>query len=131
MINQFEEYKSIIAAAYESQVTMDEAEKLAARFLHVQMVVAQELHNAELDARMRKTGLKTLKSAIRTNEISKCDKKPTEAVLDDAVNTSELVIGEQNALDAAEVHRDNLQNHLNIFKDAHIFFRAVSRGRFE
>lgn len=128
---EYAELTDIIKTAYESGVTLEEAERLAARFLHAQISVAEELRVADLDARMRKNGLKAVKSAVRTEEVKKHEKKPTEGALEDVVNMNELVSGEQEAFDVAEVERDRLQNYLSIFKDAHIFFRGVSKGRFE
>lgn len=125
------ELAEIIKNAYESAVTLQEAEKYAAMFLYAQIQTAEELKNADLDARMRKNGLKAVKSAIRMEEVRKHEKKPTEGALEDAVNTNEIVEGEQRAFDEAEVSRDLLQNYYNIYKDAHIYFRGVSRGKFE
>lgn len=127
----YKELTAIIQSAYESSVTIQEAEKLAARFLHAQIEVSEQLRGADLDARMRKSGVKALKSAVRMEEVRKHEKKPTEGTLEDVVNTNEMVTQEQEALDKSEVDRDLLSNYLNIFKDAHIFFRGVSKGRFE
>lgn len=127
----YQELTNIIQSAYESSVTIQEAEKLAARFLHAQIMVAEELRTADLDSRMRKTGLKAVKSAIRMEEVRKHEKKPTEGALDDLVNTNEMVNQEQEAFDTSEVNRDLLQNYLNIFKDGHLYFRGISKGRYE
>lgn len=127
----YQELTEIIQSAYESSVTIQEAEKLAARFLHAQLQVAEELKASDLNGRMRKSGLKAVKSAIRMEEVRKHEKKPTEGALDDLVNTNEMVSAEQEALDTAEVQTEYLQNLLNVFKDAHIYFRGVSKGRFE
>ena len=120
-----------IHESYDPGITLDQAEKLAGEFLTAQLLTAHELHVVDLDARMRKTGLKAIKSAVRTNEVKKYDKKPTEGHLEDVVNLDEIVQGEQKSLDEAEAKRDRYQNFFNIFKDAHIFFRGVSKGRFE
>lgn len=126
-----QELAQIIQSAYESSVTLQEAEKYAALFLHAQIQVAEELRSSDLDARMRKNGLKAVRSAVRMEEVRKHEKKPTEGALEDAVNTNEIVEGEQRRFDEAEVNRDLLQNYYNIYKDAHIYFRGVSRGKFE
>ncbi len=120
-----------IKDAYEAGITMEAAEKLAGKFLYGQIQVSSELLSSDLDARMRKSGTKAIKSAVRTEELKKHEKKPTEGFLEDVVNLSELVQGEQERLDTAEVYRDYLQNLLSIFKDAHIHFRSVAKGRFE
>lgn len=127
----YQELTEIIQNAYETSVTLQEAERLAARFLHAQVQVAEELRTSDLNARMRKSGLKAIKSAIRMEEVRKYEKKPTEGALEDLVNTSSLVASEQEALDVAEVDRDLLQNYLNIFNDAHIYFRSISKGKYE
>lgn len=120
-----------IQDAYEASPTLDEAEKLAALFLDAQLRVGTELKSADLDARMRKSGLKAIKAAVYLEEASRGDKKPTEATLTAKIDSSELVIQEQQALDNAEVYRDELQNYLSVFRDGHIYFRGMAKGRFE
>lgn len=124
------ELTAIIQRSYEEGVTTEEAERLAGRFLHAQILVASELRQTDLDARMKKQGTKAVKSAVRQNEIAKFDKKPTEGALDDVVNLDELVQGEQRALDTAEVRVDELKNYLNVFNQAHHHFRAIAKGSF-
>lgn len=126
----YKELEDIIVAAYTSGTSPEEAEKNAARFLHAQLEVSLALKDNDLDARMRKTGVKALKSAVRTNEISKHDKKPTEGALDDVVNLDTVVQGEQDALDKVETKRDQLQRYYDVFLNAHIFFRGVAKGNF-
>lgn len=119
-----------VQQTYESGVTMEEAEKLAAEFLHAQIQVADTLKVADLDARMKKSGVKAIRSAVRSEEVRKHDRKPAEGQLDDVVNLSPMVKGEQDALDEAEVNRDWLQNYLTIFANAHVFYRGVAKGSF-
>ncbi len=126
----FKHLEEKIKAAYESGVTMEEAERLAGEFLSAQITVAEHLRNKDLDARMRKTGLKALKAAVYLDEVKKNEKKPTEAALTAVIDSSDLVVGEQGAFDEAEVDRDQFQNYLNIFNQAHHYFRAISKGSF-
>lgn len=126
-----EELKEIVDRAYRESVLIDEAEKLAARFLSAQMLIADELRRADLDARMRKNGVKTLKAAIWYEAATKEDKKPSDKQLDALVERDSLVSKEQKAFDQADVYCECLNNYLNIFKDAHIYFRGISRGRYE
>lgn len=126
-----EELTNDIRGAYESGTTLEEAERLAAKFLFGQIQVASALQVADLDARMRKNGVKAIKSAVRTEEVRKHEKKPTESSLDDVVNLNEIVSSEQNSYDEAEVAKDYLENTLSVFRDAHIYFRGIAKGRFE
>jgi len=126
----YEELSADIQKAYEGGTTLEEAERLAAKFLGAQMWLVPELQRAGLDARMRKAGVKAIKSAVRIEEIKKFDKKPTEGALEDAVNLNELVRGEQTALDEAEVLVEMLNNYLSIFTNSHIFFRGIAKGSF-
>lgn len=119
-----------IKAAYESGVTASEAEKLAAEFLHAQLTVSTELAKRDLDARMRKSGVKAVRSAVRTEEVKKYDKKPTESALDDVINLNSTVQTEQDALDTAEVERDELERLYDIFHESHIYFRGIAKGNF-
>jgi hypothetical protein len=127
----YQDLLELVKKSYEEGVTLDEAEKLAGRFLGAMMTISGELKVADLDARMRKAGLKAVKAAILLEEVRKADKKPADSLLQAMVDVNELVTGEQTAFDEAEVARDELQNLLNTFKEAHVHFRGISKGRFE
>lgn len=127
----FEELEADIRNAYEEGVTIDQAERLAAKFLHAQMQVSAQLTAADLDARMKKSGVKAIRAAIYLEEAKKGDKKPSDVMLEALINRNDLVTGEQQAFDEAEVSRDQLQHYMNVFKEAHIYFRGISKGRFE
>jgi hypothetical protein len=120
-----------IKSSYESGVTRGEAEKLAGEFLYAQAMLAETLKVSDLDARMQKSGLKAIRSAVRQEEIKKHDKKPTENHLEDVVNMDNIVKTSQDLLDSAEVERDYQKSIFDIFGNAHIHFRAVSRGSYE
>lgn len=120
-----------IKSSYEESITIETAEKLAGEFLHAQLLISEELRNKDLDSRMKKNGLKQVKAAVYLNKATETDKKPSDVLIQAVVDRDELVAGEQKSFDEAEVDRDLLQNYLNIFKDAHIHFRSIAKGRFE
>lgn len=115
----------------EEGVTLNEAEKLAGKALAVMNLVSSQLAEAEQDRRMRKQGVKSLRSAVRLEEVSKHEKKPTEGALEDAVNTDNRVLDEESSYDSAEVKTAELERQFGIAKEAHIYYRGVSKGRFE
>lgn len=119
-----------IQAAYEESVTMDKAERLAGRFLHGMILATDEIRVVDLDARMRKSGVKAIRAAVYLEEVRKNEKKPSDVLLDALVNSSREVQAAQDALDNAEVLRDQLQNYYNIFNQAHVFFRQTSKASF-
>ena len=125
------EFEEKIQSAYTEAVTLAEAETLAGQFLTAQMRISDEIRNADLDARMRRSGLKAVRAAVYMEEATKGDKKPSDVMLAALVDRDKLVQGEQEAFDKAECSRDNLERYYNIFREAHVFFRGVSRGRFE
>lgn len=120
--------ESKIVSTYESGVTLETAERLAAEFLHAQMQVSIELKTASLDAKMRKSGMKALRATLYLSECQKGDKKPTEATLSSLLDSNELIQGEQQALDTAEVNKEEFERYYDIFVNAHIYFRGVARG---
>lgn len=120
-----------IVQSYTEGVTIEEAEKLAGQFLHAQMQVSAELKKFDLDSRMRKTGVKAVKAAIYMDAATKPEKKPTEAMLSAIVDQHEVVQSEQTELDKAEVERDDLDRLFSVFKEAHVHFRQLSKGKFE
>lgn len=125
------ELKEEIKKVYGFGVTLEEAEKLAAKFLHAQFEVSEQLKSANLNSRMRKSGIKSIRAAVYLEAATKTEKKPSDTYLDALVNSDKLVSGEQEALDTSEVLHQSLQNYFDIFKEGHIFFRGVAKGRFE
>lgn len=126
-----EELTAAIQSSYEQGVTMEEAEKLAAKFLYGQIQVAEKLQVANLDSRMKKTGVKAIRAGVYMAEATRSDKKPSDVLLGALVDQAEAVITAQDLFDKAEVENDMLENYFNIFREGHIYFRGVSRGRFE
>ncbi len=126
-----EELTRDIQNAYESSPTLEESEKLAAKFLNAQIQVGAELKAADLDSRLRKSGVKAIKAAVYMENATKSEKKPSDVMLQAMVDMDQIVISEQSAFDSAEVLKNELENYLNVFRDAHIFFRGVAKGRFE
>lgn len=124
-----EELEQEIINSYEQGVTMEEAEKLAGKFLGGQIKVSQALRDKDLDSRMKKSGLKAVRAAVYTDIKSKGEKLTIDA-MEHQLNMDELVSKEQDALDAAEVDRDELKRYYDIFQNAHIHYRAVARGSF-
>ncbi len=127
----FEELKLDIEKAYEEGVTLEHAERLAAKCLSIQIQLSAQLSNADLDSRMKKSGLKAIKAVVYMKAATSGDKKPTEAMLTAIIDSDELVLGEQNRFDEAEVLRNQLENAYDICKEAHIYFRGIAKGRFE
>lgn len=120
-----------IQNAYEQGTTTEDAERLASEFLYAQLQVSTELKNADLDSRMKKSGLKAVKAAIYMEAATKTDKKPSDVMLQALVDMNDIVQGEQTAFDQAEVSRDELERYYNVFREAHIHFRGIAKGKFE
>jgi hypothetical protein len=120
-----------IEKASEEGLTLEHAEKVAGQALFVMNSLSLKLTVADKDRRMRKRGLKAIKSAVRLEEVKKHDKKPTEGALEDAVNLNELVAGEEEAFDVSDISKEELERQFSIAKESHLYFRGVSRGRFE
>lgn len=128
---RFQELENDIKRAYEEGVTIEEAERLAAKFLHAQFCLNKLLRDSDLDARMRKTGVKAVKANVYLGEVQKSDKKPSDVFLQQIVDTDLSVRKEQEDFDEAEVNKNTLQNYYNIFHEAHIYFRGIAKGKFE
>lgn len=124
------ELERAIQAAYTEGVSLEDAEKLASEFLYAMLQVSGELKDSDLNARMRKSGLKAVKAALYLDSIRGVDKKPTEAQLTAMIDSSDVVQGEQDAFDKAEVGTAELERYYQVFKEAHIHFRGVAKGKF-
>src|SRR4051812_35006354 len=117
-----------IAKASDEGVTLDHAERVAGQALFVMNSLSEHLKELDKDRRMRKRGLKAIKSAVRMEEIKKHDKKPTESFLEDTINLSPIVASEEESFDNAEVETEEAERQYSIAKEAHLYFRSVSRG---
>ncbi len=131
MINKkIEELEAKLANSFVNSPTMEESEKLAAEFLHAQFQISRVLTSKDLDARNRKHGLKQIRSTLYKEFVSGQDKKPTEATLAAMIDTHELVAPGQEALDLAEVERDELSRAYDLCLNGHIFYRGIAKAGF-
>lgn len=126
-----EELSQDIQGAYEDSPTIPEAEKLAGKFLYAQLQISDELMRSDLDARMKRAGTKAVKAAVYLEHATEGLKKPSDTMIGARVDSSDIVMGQIKAEAEADVERDWLKNHLEIFKEAHIFFRNLSKGSFQ
>lgn len=125
------ELEKKVITSYQTSVGIEEAEKLAGEFLGAQILIAQELRNTSLDAAMRKNGVKVVRGDALLRVLEETEKKPADSVLQALVDTDAKVVKEQEAYEQAKAGADYLQNFLSIFKDAHIFYRGIAKGKFE
>lgn len=134
-MSKFEELcknlESKIQNSYTIELTLEDAEKLAGEFLFAQLAVSAELKKADLDSRMRRSGVKSVRAAIYMESATKDVKKPSDVMLEAIVNLNDIVQKEQNSYDSAEVDKENLNRYFGIFQNAHIFFRGIAKGKFE
>lgn len=119
-----------IIATYTTGVSLEEAEKLGAEFLSAMLLVSDELKKADLDSRMKKTGLKAIKASIYISNTKGLEKKPTEKALESLVDTNEDALEAQNEYDIAEVEKASLDRYYDVFSNTHIFFRGIAKGSF-
>lgn len=119
-----------IRECYENTLTMEDAEKLSAKCLDAQLEISKELRNIDLDARMKKSGLKAVKAAVYNDLISKSEKRPTVDQLEHSLNLDSEVSKAQDLLDSGEVDRDELKRYYDVFHEAHVFFRSLAKGAF-
>lgn len=125
-----EDLAAKIQESYESGTSVEAAERLAAEFLHAQLIVGAELAKADLDSRMRKSGVKSVRAAMYMDAASKGDKKPTEAALASILDSNEIISGEQQRLDEAEASHAELKRIYDVYTNAHIYYRGVAKGSF-
>ncbi len=119
-----------IQVSYEQGVTVEEAEKLAGKFLYAQIQVAEELRMGDLDARTKKSGTKAIRAALYLEEVSKVERKPSDVMLEAIINNSPLAQAQQMQYDEAEVLKVSLDHYMSIFQQAHHHFKAISRQGF-
>jgi outer membrane protein TolC len=119
-----------IVNSYTNGITASDAENLAGEFLGAQIQVSEELKQLDLNARLLKSLLKEKKATLFVAKATESEKKPSDTLLNAIVDSNEEVAEAQNQLDSAEVERDELSRLFKIFNDAHIFYRGISKGKF-
>lgn len=119
-----------IKDSYINSVTMDQAESLAGELLIAMTTMSSALREADLDARMRKTGVKSLRATRYGEIIAASEKKPTEGALDHMLNQDTMLIEAQNEFDVAESDKNELDRYYNICREAHLHYRALAKANF-
>lgn len=130
-MNKYNQLIKEVEAVADQGITLDHAERVAGLALSTMNQLSEQLLITERNRRMRKAGLKAIKAATRQEEIKKHDRKPTESQLDDVLALNALVQQEEDGFDDAEVETELLERQFGIAKECHLYFRSVSRGRFE
>ncbi len=120
-----------IESVSDQGVTLDHAERVAGLALSTMNELSEQLAVTDKARRMRKAGLKAVRAITRQEEIRKHDKKPTESQLDDVLTLSAVVQKEEDGFDEAEVETEKLEREFSIAKESHLYFRSISKGRFE
>lgn len=131
ILSFFDSLKQDITRSYEEGVTMEEAEKLAAKFLDGSIQVGEAIKVADLDRRMKKSGVKSIKAAAYLNAATQGDKKPSDKLIEAVVDSDTDVSAAQDLFDKAEVEVNHLSTLLDVFRESHIYFRGIAKGRFE
>lgn len=128
------DYKNLekkIIESYTEGVTLDAAEKLAGEFLEAQIRISEELTKLDLSARVHKAANRQNRAEVFVKEATKGDKKPSDTLLNALVESDEIVKSSQAEQDFAEAERDEIDRLFSIFKDAHLHFRAIAKGKFD
>lgn len=128
--DSFEDLKQDVLNVYEQGISIEDAERKAAKFLHAQIVLSEHIQKADLHARMSKNGYKTLKAKVYLEIVQSAEKKPTETQLESMLATNEQVAASQDTYEKAEVESEALHRLYEIFRDGHIFLRGIAKGNF-
>lgn len=123
--------KKDIIRSYEEGVSLEESEKLAAKFLDGSIQVGEALKVADLDRRMKKAGVKAIRADAYLQAAAQGDKKPSDKMIEAVIDTDIVVAEQQRLFDQAEVEVASLQSYQSIFHEAHIYYRGISKGRFD
>lgn len=128
--SDFQELVDIVKEAHTTGVTMDQAEKYAARFLEAQLTLACELASIDIDARMKKNGMKAAKAQAYLDICRASDKKPSDVYIEQEVTLNKTVNATVDMFERLDARRENLMLYMGIFKDAHVYFRGIAKGTY-
>ena len=125
-----DELENKIKDSYINSVTMAQAESLAGELLIAMTTISAALRDSDLDARMRKSGVKALRGNKYGEIVAASEKKPTVDEMDHMLNTDSMLIEAQNELDTAEVDTKELDRYYDICREAHIHYRGIAKANF-
>lgn len=133
LLDNYRELQKQFKKVYEEGVSLEDAERLAARFLDALADLGGpdgQIRTADLDARMKKNGYKTMRAKVYLETVQGQEKKPTEAMIDALICTNAGVATAQDLYEKAEVYAESLHRIYDVFRDAHIYFRGIAKGAF-
>lgn len=117
-----------IQKSEEQSITINEAERNAALSLAAMVELSAWLKIEDKNRRMRKSGLKAIKAAIRLEAVQKQEKKPTEGALEDLVNVNPDYRAAEELYDDAEATVAELDRQFDISRESHLYFRTISKA---
>lgn len=126
----FDSLEEKIVDSYTTSISMEGSERLAGEFLRAQLLASKELKNLDLDSRMRKASVKSLRAVAYKEASTTSDKKPTESALEHVINSHPVVQKEQDEYDKSEANKSELERYLNIFQQAHHYYKGLSKGEY-
>lgn len=124
----FDQLKAEVAKIYLEGITMGEAEKLAAKFLHAQMQVSELIQGRDLDTRLKKSGVETIESQVLLEETRKHEKKPSESILNATAATDLTVNAAKDSYYRAVTETEGLKRLYDMLHEAHIYCRGIAKG---
>lgn len=120
--------------AYKEDYSAEKAEKTAAMFLAAQMQLSLFIADIELRARYSKYEIERVE-AQKYFEIKEsgavADKKITETALQQFVAKDDTVISAKKENSEAEADLKKYNYLMSSLKESHIFFRGMSKSKFE
>lgn len=131
MSKTYDELKEAIKKATDEGVSIPDAERLAAKTLTARIELSEEIKTQAIDAKMKRLGVKAVQAETYKKATEGVEKKPTEAALIHTINLNPEVIQEEINHAEAEAELEYKQSLLEIFKDAHLYFRSIMKGSFE
>jgi len=127
-------YKTLeqkIIKSYTEGTNLVDAESLAAEFLAAQIQISEEVKEESIRHRMLKADLKEKAAAVLYNAATAGDKKPSDSILQALVDKDPGVKEAYQVHVVSEERANELERLYNIFRESHIYYRAIGKGRFD
>jgi hypothetical protein len=112
--------------SYGQGISGQGAQDLAGEFLAAMFQLSDLMGDADLDTRMRKSGLKAVRAGVYMEAATADVKKPSDTFLNELVAAHPHVLELQKAYDEAEVELAELERVFGILKECHVHFRKKS-----
>jgi hypothetical protein len=127
MKDLIEQLQKRVSEVYENGTTVSQSEEITHELADAEFKLVTMITPLDLDARMRRHGVKQIRAAVYLDIIKNSEKKPTEAQIAAMVDSDSLVSDAQKGYDGAEAALAEAERLLDAVHNSQVVFRTLMK----